>query len=265
MPSTRDAKRFVSQFRNVHLASLLARVRPEKAADGLPLPPPSLRYLVGVSDADAFVRSGQRLATVIRDTLARQGVDLEQLGAILDFGCGAGRMVRQWVGLQGVEIHGCDYNARLVEWCRRGLPFASFEVNRLEPPLPYSDGKFGLVYAYSVFTHLPAALQLPWMEELHRVLRPGGYLLFTTHGASFAATRLTAEERERFDRDELVVHTPTAAGTNPYAAFHPPTYVRETLARQFEVLEHVEGAGPDATPGAGRRRQDTYLLRRPGP
>jgi hypothetical protein len=95
------------------------------------------------------------------------------------------------------------------------------------------------------------------------VLRPGGHLLFTTHGAPFAEARLTPAELERFRRGELVVRAPTAAGTNPYAAFHPPEYVREELAAGFDVLEHTEGAGPASTAG-DRVRQDVYLLRKAG-
>lgn len=259
-----EAKRRLSRARRVHGARLRALVRPERAPDGLPLPPPSLRFLaVGATDPRTFLRGGETVARVITQTLARHGAGMHELGALLDFGVGCGRVARFWKGLAeaGVDVCGTDYNEKLVAWCRRHLPFASFEVNRLEPPLPYREGRFGLVYAYSVFTHLPGEVQQAWVEELRRVLRPGGYLLFTTHGTPFAAARLSPAERERFDRGELVVREPSAAGTNPYAAFHPPAYVRERLAAGFEVLEHAEGAGP-AGGGGGRVRQDVYLLRK---
>ena len=241
-------------------------VRPDSAPDGLPLPPPSLRFLaVGATDTGTFIRGGETVARMITQTLARQGVGMQQLGALLDFGVGCGRVLRNWKDLatQGVEVHGTDYNPKLVAWCRRGLPFASFEINELAPPLPYPEARFDLVYAYSVFTHLPAELQPAWVQEVRRVLRPAGLLLFTTHGAPFAKVRLSTEELERFDRGELVVRAPTAAGTNPYAAFHPERYVRDRLAEGFTVLDFVEGAGPSAASG-GRVRQDVHLLRKSG-
>ena len=75
------------------------------------------------------------------------------MGSILDFGCGCGRVVRWWRDLPA-EIHGSDFNPTLVRWCRENLPFGVFEVNRPEPPLPYPDDSFDLVYALSVLTHL---------------------------------------------------------------------------------------------------------------
>jgi ubiquinone/menaquinone biosynthesis C-methylase UbiE len=59
--------------------------------------------------------------------------------------------------------------------------FAQFEVNGLAPPLAYEANHFDFIYALSVFTHLPESLQTAWMSELARVLKPGGYLLMTTH------------------------------------------------------------------------------------
>jgi len=71
-------------------------------------------------------------------------------------------------------VHGSDYNPRLVRWCRESLPFADFRVNGLQPPLPYADGELEFVYAISIFTHLTEALQDAWLQELARVLAPGG-------------------------------------------------------------------------------------------
>jgi SAM-dependent methyltransferase len=259
-----QAKRRLSRARRVYGATLRSIVRPERAPDGLPLPPPSLRFLaVGATDPRAFLAGGETVARTIAQALERHGVAMEKLGSLLDFGVGCGRVLRFWKGLaeQGVDVHGTDYNPKLVGWCRRGLPFASFEVNELAPPLPYPDARFDLVYAYSVFTHLPGDLQAAWAKELRRVLRPEGLLLFTTHGTPFAEARLSPQELERFRSGELVVRAPTAPGTNPYAAFHPERYVREQLAAGFTPIDFVEGAGPTGS-SSGGVRQDVHLLRK---
>ena len=60
----------------------------------------------------------------MRAILARSGVTIERLGAILDFGCGAGRVLRHWKSLEGPALHGTDYNPELVAWCAASLPFA---------------------------------------------------------------------------------------------------------------------------------------------
>jgi len=241
--------------------SLLARRaggrRDTVGADGLPLPPPALMLSVaGTSDTAWFEESGGRAVEALRHSLGRHGLALEGMDAILEFGCGCGRVVRHLRALPG-RVHGSDWNGRAIDWCREALPFASFEVNRLAPPLPYADASFDLVYCLSVFTHLGEDLQRPWVEELRRVLKPGGHLLVTTHGRRYAE-RLAPRERARFDAGEFLVRRAEGAGTNLCSAFHPEAYLRGAFSRGLQLLEHVpEGA-------LGNPHQDLTLLRRPG-
>jgi SAM-dependent methyltransferase len=225
------------------------------APDGLPIPPASLRIAVAASpDISWFLEAGRRGAASVRGALERAGIDPGELRALLDFGCGCGRVTRHWAGLPA-EIHGCDINPRLVSWCRGHLPFGRFEVTSLAPPLPYADGRFDFAYALSVFTHLPEALQHAWMTELRRVLRPGGLLFLTTHGPRYLE-QLTPEERAQFETGQLVVRHEERAGSNACGAYHPVGWVRTQLAKGFEIADYVpEGA-------TGNPWQDLYLLRR---
>jgi SAM-dependent methyltransferase len=227
------------------------------AADGLPLPPPSLRMLVaGTADAAWFLTTGRLSADLIAAAAERHASPLGGGTTLLDFGCGCGRVTRHWAATRGLEVHGSDYNPRLVGWCSANLPFGRFGVNELDPPLDAPPERFDLVYAISVLTHLPEQQQHAWLAELRRVLRPGGLLLLTTHGDAHVAA-LDGEERARYDAGELVVRRRTVAGTNLCAAYHPPAYVRDRLARGFELLEHApEGAA------AGSPHQDLVVLRK---
>jgi SAM-dependent methyltransferase len=231
-----------------------APYRRSGAPDGLPLPP--TRWILAVAgepDVAWFLESGRQAAASIRTTLERSGVDVHQLRRILDFGCGCGRVIRQWKDF-AAEVHGTDVNPRLVDWCRRHLEFARFEENGLSPPLPYAAGTFDLVYALSVFTHLPEELQLAWMAELGRALETGGHLILTTHGRRYLAD-LTPEERGRFESGEIVAKS-DLPGTNACGAYHPERYVRETLAAGFAVVDfEPEGA-------RGNPYQDLYLFRK---
>jgi SAM-dependent methyltransferase len=236
-------------FRAYERAVALRAVR-VRVVDGPPLPPRRLMVRVaGTADADWFLRSGR----AAYDAIAA-AVPLERVGAVLDFGCGCGRVTRYWDAFPG-EIAGCDLNVDAVEWCRVNLPFARFDQNGLEPPLLYDDESFDLVYALSVFTHLTAELQLVWRDELRRVLRPGGFLLATTHGRSYLP-RLEAGERTRFERGELVVRWGDVAGTNLCSAYHPEEYLRGTFADGF-TLARLEPEGARGNP-----TQDLVLLQR---
>jgi SAM-dependent methyltransferase len=225
------------------------------APDGLAIPPVSLRILVAASpEIWWFLESGRRGAESIRGVLERNGVSLEHSMPLLDFGCGCGRVLRHFATLRDA-VHGTDLNPRLVTWCRRHLPFGHFETNALKPPLTFEDSRFGLVYALSVFTHLPEELQDAWMQELRRLLRPGGYLVLTTHGMRSVA-ELGPEDRKRFAAGQFVLRRDDRPGSNVCGAYHPESYVREHLARGFTVVDFVpEGA-------SGNPWQDLWLLQR---
>jgi SAM-dependent methyltransferase len=230
----------------------LVSLRPgrSQAVEGPPLPPRRLMVRVaGTADADWFLRSGR----AAYDAIAAHA-PLDEIGSVLDFGCGCGRVTRYWSDFEG-SVAASDVSRTAVEWCRANLPFAQFESNGLAPPLAYHDESFDLVYALSVFTHLTAELQLAWRDELRRVLRPGGLLLVTTHGDSYLS-RLDAEERSRFERGELVVRWADVPGTNLCSAYHPERYLRDTFAGGFTFLElEPEGA-------RGNPTQDLVLLRK---
>ena len=222
----------------------------------MPVPPVMLVFMVaGTTEVRRFFHGGSLAAESIRATLARHGTDVAQLGSILDFGCGCGRVLRHWADLRA-ELHGTDTNPRLVDSCARNLPYAHFERNRPLPPTTYWDGQFDLIYALSVFTHLPEERQRAWIRELTRILKPGGHLMLSTHGVS-CMDKLTRRERERFRRGELVVRFGAAAGSNLCVAYHPPAYVRGTLAAGLELVDFIpEGA-------KGNPQQDLVLFRKP--
>jgi ubiquinone/menaquinone biosynthesis C-methylase UbiE len=192
----------------------------------------------GTARADEFLAQSQRAADTIRDVVARTGRRLESLDAVLDFGCGCGRVMRRWAGVSGPSFFGSDYNPNLIKWCRDNLRFGQFEVNGLAPPLPFADDQFDLLYALSVFTHLTEPLQHEWMRELRRVIKPGGLILFTTRGDAWA-WKLTPEERSRYDEGNLVVRYGDVTGTNLCAAFHHRRYVRDQLITGFTLKESL--------------------------
>jgi SAM-dependent methyltransferase len=211
--------------------------------------------VAGSPEASVFLDGGRLAAENIREILGRHRIAMQDLGSILDFGCGCGRVLRFLKDLeQQTELHGTDYNRHLADWCRRHLPFVRIGINGGAPPTRYPSAKFGLIYALSVFTHLTEFAQKAWMDEFHRILRPGGFLLLTLHGAHYIS-RLNDVERSRFLAGGLVVRRVSGAGTNLCSVFHPEAYVRQHLARGFEIVDFM----PDKA--RGNPCQDAWLLR----
>ncbi len=236
----------------------LAAVPIRAAYRGLPLPPARLIYLVGGSnDLAWFLGAGESAATCIRRTLHDNGITLEHLPAILDFGCGVGRVLRHWSALPSTSVCGTDYNPHLVRWCRANLGFAEVRRNDLVGKFDWPDRTFDLIYALSVFTHLTEPVGFAWIDELTRALKPGGHLLITTHGDYYRET-LAAEDRAPLTTGARPSSSdPGREGSNDCATYHPPSYVRGHLARGLEVIDHrPEGA-------TGNPRQDVWLLRKP--
>jgi tRNA G46 methylase TrmB len=103
---------------------------------------------------------------------------------------------------------------------------------------------------------LKEELQFFWIEELSRVLKPGGYIYFTTHG-EYYLHELKPGERERFESGQPVVREQQESGSNFCATFHPPKYVHETLAQDFTVIDFIPGSED------GWSAQDIHLVKKP--
>ena len=218
------------------------------------MPPPHLIFLVvGDRDLQKFIAAGRAVShQCIVDGLARHGLELDQFGTILDFGCGCGRLTRHWKHLSGSRVFGTDTNRALIEWCQRNLMFAEFQLNTVTPPMNYRDEFFDFIFAGSVFTHMTEDLQFRWLAELNRVLRPGGVLMVTLHG-DYYVKHLKPDLASKYARGEHVVVRSRKAGSNQCGAFHPPRYVRERMSMGFELVEHVP---------MGWDTQDMVILRK---
>ena len=229
-----------------------------RAVGALPLPPRKLRVRVaGMASAQWFLDSGELIVRAMEQALDDAGTSLSGQVKVLEFGSGCGRVMRHLEKHDG-RLYGTDYSTDQIEWSRRNLPFATFDLNGTGPPLRYADESFDLVYAISVFTHMTEAEQRSWLEEIGRVVRPGGFVLFTTHGQAYRE-RLDENEAARFDAGELVVRRSELSGTNLCATFHPERYVRERLTPagfwvsaflpQSAVLQDVYVLTKTPTPG----------------
>lgn len=86
----------------------------------------------------------------------------------------------------------CDIDPRAVEVAKKvhGSAIARADVIQVDAPLPYDDGAFDLVVAMDVIEHVPDPG--PWLNDVVRVLKPGGSLMLTT--PNYASWSLRAIE-----------------------------------------------------------------------
>lgn len=129
---------------------------------------------------------------------------------VLDVGSGIGRIaipLTQFLDGQG-SYEGFDVVARGVRWCRRNIssrfPNFHFQYISLDNDLyragggdaaefrfPYADGDFDFVILTSVFTHMLPAEVANYLQQISRVLRPGGVCFATFFLWNEEAARLS--------------------------------------------------------------------------
>lgn len=162
-----------------------SREDPKLEALHYPSPPPYLMHrVVGEHITPrTFLDGGALDWRRIHLSLLEGGFDFARGGRVLDFGCGCGRILRNFARYAPIcQLVGADVDAGAIEWCRANLDFAKFEALPVRPPSSFPDASFDAVYAFSVFSHLPEGSHRRWLEELHRITRPGAIVVLTVQG-----------------------------------------------------------------------------------
>jgi len=194
--------------------------------------------------------------------------DLRDFDSIVDWGVGCGRVLRHFVedpdhGTTAHEkkprIHGYDIDEVNIAWCREHMGhMADVRLLALDGfPLP--DASVDLLYGISVMTHLSERDQLLWLDEIRRVLRPGGGAILTVHGEVSNYHRAESVSLPFFERFGFFDALPDdAIGTDRdtyyRVVFHARQYVKRVWSRYLRVMGVV--------PAANSFMQDFVVLRK---
>lgn len=103
-------------------------------------------------------------------------------GRILDLGCGAGRTTRE-LHEMGFEVVGCDISDAMIRAAAERLPHIEFHVGDASN-LGFRAETFDYVlFSWNGMSELPEGPRLDALEEIRRVLKPGGKFAFSTMNA----------------------------------------------------------------------------------
>lgn len=185
---------------------------------------------------------------------------------VMDFGIGWARVARLFLGhVPAANIHGIDVDPEFIDLTRSLFPGGDFRVCSPFPPTEFADASLDLISAYSVFSHLSEASCKAWIEEFGRILKPGGYVAFTTRdpsffgylqwardqgdkvsGYTFALGQLfpdLKDARRRYEQGEFVHGTSQGVSgggvrneTFYGESFIPADYVKRTFGGTFDIV-----------------------------
>lgn len=164
----------------------------EDAAKAGMVPPQSMWWMVGA--IDHFIEQGQAFS----EYLIEHG-DLNPGSSVLDIGCGLGKYAIHLAPYlsDGGRYEGFDVEWPSVEWCQLAItpryPNATFRHTPLQSEMyspgatevasnfryPYADNSFDLAFLASVFTHMFTDDVDNYIQEIGRVLKPGGRCIAT--------------------------------------------------------------------------------------
>jgi SAM-dependent methyltransferase len=177
-----------------------------------PLPPDDLqRAWVGTAGVDTF-QQAMAFCRLLKSTLSAAGHKLGPDSQLLDIGVGWGRVYRALLR-ETPHIVGIDVVPECIELCQSALPNGNFELSPLAPPYRFSDGAFDVVYLYSVFSHVNEVVFLAMLREAVRVVKEGGFVVFTTFAPSEDLVRLGFPDTARADAEGgRFLYVPTGGG-----------------------------------------------------
>jgi glycogen(starch) synthase len=162
--------------------------------------------------------------------------------AILDVGCGPGRLTAPLAARH--LMTGCDISEQMLEEARSRCPDGVLLVRADARDLPFDDGEFDGLVALDLLPHLPdvdAGLQ-----ELARVVRPGGPLVFDTSNALPWWVLAYPSYVSRSPRRLLTVlrHGGVLPEWSATVTHHRSGAVRSAIARAGLRVERLERLGP---------------------
>lgn len=239
---------------NLFLHSLGFIFAIKTTSDGMPVPPPRLRYRVhGNLRRKSFLAASSRIYQDVSGILEAHGVEVSRKQDVLDFGCGCARLLGHFFrDNSNGKFTGTDIDGDAIAWAKVNYPHrARWDVNQARPPLPYSTQTFSVVFAVSVFTHFDEKLQFDWLQELHRVLSPNGILICSVHGKPvWEQAALSSQDlRETmlgkgfyFLRSNLGVRNLAGLPKFYQTAFHSEEYVRNHWGSHFNIIDYIDGA-----------------------
>lgn len=203
-----------------------------------------------------YLADGWRTLCELQRLLDCFGRSIYRCKSFLEFAAGHGRFTRHLVGvLPPGALTVSDVVPGSVAFLRARWGVDGFE-STARPEDLLIPGRFEIVFALSLFSHLPEFTWPGWLGRLFDAVAPAGLLVFTTHGERAARANAVDWGPEGF----------AFFASSESRALSGDVYGTAFTSPQF-VARIVEAVAPAATrshfPAAFWNYQDAWVLARP--
>ena len=191
----------------------------------------AIRAVDGSSDETTVQHTGVWTANQVTHAL-----DLQATDRVMELGCGVGRIGKelaprcsQWVG--------CDISPNMLKAAAHrleGLPNIGFrQLERSSFDGVFPDGDFDKAYSVAVFCHMDKEDLFLYLQDLHRIIRPGGVIYVETWNLAHPVGWRRWEHEVR-NWSRLAAGDRKDAGRNQFC--HPSEFALYVEHAGFEML-----------------------------
>lgn len=232
---------------------------------GVKVPPAWLiQASTGAPDTTDHIESGKLSADYYVDLYNRLCGDFDDVERVLDFGCGCGRVLSRMPSSGSARYFGVDLREDAVQWLRETMPEGTFVAGSAMPPVDTGAQDFDLIYSVSVLTHLTQEQEGAWLDEWHRLLKVGGYVIATFRAEDWVE-QFAYENQKPAIRKEWIDNDGFCYQKHRYwegifpeyysGTYQTIDYVRSIWGKRFEILTILPAAD---TPN----QQNTAVMRK---
>ncbi len=175
--------------------------------------------------------------------LRAEAVAGRTLRSALDVGCGGG-ILSEELARAGMAVTGVDPMPESIEAARRHAAAAGLAIDYrvgAGEALPFGDASLDVVLCCDVLEHVEAVE--PVLEEIARVLRPGGVFLFDTINRTWMSKLAVIKVMQEWPSTAFVPRD-----AHDHRKFVRPAELRAAMARVGLSQREIRGLGPRANP-----------------
>jgi trans-aconitate methyltransferase len=234
----------------------LSNNRFKKNNPWFPMPPDSLLFETGSLHYHSYQNSGQEAAAEIVSLC--KVFSNSPIQSILDWGCGVGRVTRHLpTHFPNANIVGADANPDCIQWLQNNIPEIQWIQSNAADRGETLFGKYDLIIALSVLTHLPASEQANWLNILHSLLNPQGLVWLSTHGKTYLH-QITHQQKKQLSEQGILTLGADKKGSRQMRTYHSYSGMKQLLGQDWEIVMYYDGQKFPGILGG----QDAWLLKK---